>query len=292
MPLRRSEWVAVAYFGYVALLYVALPVPMHVTLSVCGLNLLALGNFWILSFAYSLRRSTVFDVLRDMYPGALLPLAYREMGWFRSENPGNDLERSWVVWDRWLLSDLGAKRLIESMGPLAPAILEFSYLMVYLFTPICFLLLCAHRCRRLADSFFFAAFLGAFLSYALFPFFPSVPPRLLFPGDCLPTGTNLFRDLNLAIVGSMGIRTSVFPSAHVSAAFACAFAMRRLLPGAAWVGRTLIATATLIAIATVYGRYHYAVDAVAGFGVGLAAEALAKKLAPAPPPASRRDQKL
>jgi membrane-associated phospholipid phosphatase len=292
MQLRRSEWVAVAYFGYVALLYVALPVPMHVTLAVCGLNFLALGNFWIFSFAFSLRRAKVFDVLRDIYPGALFPLAYREMGWFRLESPTHDLERSWIVWDRVLLNDLGLRRLIETAGPLMPTLLEFSYLIVYLITPFCVLLLFQRRRRSLVDSFYFTAFLGAFLSYALFPFFPSTPPWILFPGDDLPSAVNAFRHLNLAIVGSMGIRTSVFPSAHVSAAFACAFAIRRLLPEAPWAGRFLLTTATLIAVATIYGRYHYAVDAVAGLGVGLAAEALGRKLAPGRLPGAKSSQKL
>ncbi len=280
MQLRRSEWVAVAYFGYVALLYVALPVPLSVTLAVCGINLLALGNFWVFSFAYSLRRCVVFDVLRDMYPAALFALAYREMGWFRNDAAQNHLEQSWVVWDRWLLNDLGLTRFIESLGPLLPTLLELGYFIVYFFTPFCVLFLFACRRRSLVDSFYFTAFLGAFLSYALFPLFPSAPPRLLFPGDCFPTEVNVFRDLNLAIVGSMGIRTSVFPSAHVSAAFASAFAMRRLLPDFPWVGRSLITVATLIAVATVYGRYHYAVDAVAGLAVAVVAEALGRKLAP------------
>ena len=47
--------------------------------------------------------------------------------------------------------------------------------------------------------------------------------------------------------------------------------MLRALPRRRWVGRALFALAVSIALATVYGRYHYAVDAVAGLGVALVA---------------------
>ena len=49
----------------------------------------------------------------------------------------------------------------------------------------------------------------------------------------------------------------------------------RTLPERPWVGRALLVLAILIAVATVYGRYHYAVDALAGFGVSLVALGLA-----------------
>jgi membrane-associated phospholipid phosphatase len=45
----------------------------------------------------------------------------------------------------------------------------------------------------------------------------------------------------------------------------------RVLPERRWVGRFLLAIASLIAIATVYGRYHYLADALAGLLVALIA---------------------
>jgi membrane-associated phospholipid phosphatase len=44
--------------------------------------------------------------------------------------------------------------------------------------------------------------------------------------------------------------------------------MWRLLPEHRWVAWALLSLAVLIAIATVYGRYHYAADAVAGVAIG------------------------
>jgi membrane-associated phospholipid phosphatase len=81
--------------------------------------------------------------------------------------------------------------------------------------------------------------------------------------------------VNLWLLGGYGIHTSVFPSAHVSGAFSGAFGMIRLLPEHPWVGKFLLVLAILIATATVYGRYHYGADALAGLVVSLAALAIA-----------------
>jgi membrane-associated phospholipid phosphatase len=100
----------------------------------------------------------------------------------------------------------------------------------------------------------------------------------VFAGQDLPRIHTLFRDFNLWLVGGYGIHTSVFPSAHVSGVFAAALAMTYLLPGR----RVLLAVywtyACLVAVATVYGRYHYAVDAVAGVVMAFVAFALTRWL--------------
>ena len=48
-----------------------------------------------------------------------------------------------------------------------------------------------------------------------------------------------------------------------------------LLPERKIVGWLLVLYASSVAVATVYGRYHYAADVVAGFGISLVAAAVA-----------------
>jgi membrane-associated phospholipid phosphatase len=129
------------------------------------------------------------------------------------------------------------------------------------------------------ENFLFTFLLGIYLSYILFPFFPSEPPRTVFPGQDLPGVMTVFRRFNLGLLGHYGIHTSVFPSAHVSGSMSAAFAMIRLLPERKWIGRGLLILATSIAISTVYGRYHYAADAAAGLAIAVLAEAIARWLA-------------
>jgi len=80
---------------------------------------------------------------------------------------------------------------------------------------------------------------------------------VIFLGQDLPSYATPFRRFHLWMLGNDGIHTSVFPSTHVAGAFAAAFGAFRTLPERRWVGRSLLVIASLIAIATFYGRYHY-----------------------------------
>jgi hypothetical protein len=192
------------------------------------------------------------------------------MGWFAPAAHSNQLEQRWVEWDRLILSGWGFQRLIEIAGPAVPFVLELSYLLVYAVGPFGVALLYATGRRLEVRTFLLFYILGLFLSYAQFPFWPSEPPRSVFPGELLPFDS-LLRRANLLIVGKAGIHTSVFPSGHVSGVFAAAFAMWTILRTSFWIRYGLVVYSCLVASATVYGRYHYAVDAAAGIGVAIIA---------------------
>jgi membrane-associated phospholipid phosphatase len=181
-----------------------------------------------------------------------------------------------VAWDRLLLNHWRLRDAIESLGPLFPSLLEVSYSLVYTIAPFCMAWLYYRRRMERMDSFLLTFYIGICGSYFLFPFFPSEPPRSVFRDADLPGVMTVFRRFNLGLVGNYGIHLSVFPSAHCSGAFAAAFAMREVLPEEPWVWRMLIVLAVSIATATVYGRYHYAADAAAGFGIALIAWAVAR----------------
>jgi membrane-associated phospholipid phosphatase len=270
--LRWSEAVMAAYFLYAAVVSVVLPVPSAVTTFTVGLNLTLIGVFFSLAYLGRVRPSSIaISMVRDWFPLAVLMLAYREMGWFAPAQHTVDLENGWIVWDRLLLSDWGVQSAIETLGPALPALLELCYALVYAIGPFCMAAIYWWGYRSRADAFLFRFLLGTVLSYALFPFFPSEPPRTIFPADNVPAFDTIFRQFNWWLLGGHGIHTSVFPSAHVSSAYAAAFAIFRIAPerkATAWM-LTLLATG--IFWATIYGRYHYAVDAVAGLAVAIVA---------------------
>jgi len=270
LRLRRSEWTLVVYFVYVTVMAHVLPVKPAVPAVTLWLNLAIIAGSLFLAYADSLRRRLLLDVLRDWYPTALLLLAYSEIGWLAPAGHSYSLERTWVVWDKFFLNGLGVKALIESAGPVFPALLEISYTLVYSMPFIGLAVLYAYRRRERADRLLFPLVLSVLSAYVLFPYFPSEPPRTVFPGEDFPSYVSIFRRFNWAMLGSYGIHTSVFPSAHVSGSFAVALTLRRVLPERKWPGRLLLVLASLIATATVYGRYHYLADAAAGMAIALA----------------------
>ncbi|MFZ5929219.1 MAG: phosphatase PAP2 family protein [Acidobacteriota bacterium] len=270
MPdFRKCEWICLAYFVYTAAVAAVRPVSAGVRLEVWAADAAVLAALVWLASPRAARRP-LWTVVRDWFPLALILLAYRQMGWMALPHGSQDFEHAWIGLDRLLLHEWGLKRAMESLGPLLPNVLELSYLLVYIMPVAATAVFYAFGgCERLDDAY--QIILSATMAaYALYPYFPSEPPRAVFPLDDLPVMSAL-RAFNLTILGAYGIHMSVFPSGHAAAAFSCAFAVRRLLPERPVAGRVFLLMAVLIAVATVYGRYHFAIDTIAGLAMALAA---------------------
>ena len=269
--LRASEWILLAFFAYIAALvpffrnrprlgFQPFVVLLFMALLLCSLAL-----------AERTRYAAAISMIRDWLPMALTLCAFREMELFVPQFYNSGFEKTWIKWDIFILHEWGLRRAIESLGPLIPAYLELCYLLVYGVGSFCLILLWVKAHRPDVDRFYVVLLTGTLLAYALFPYFPSRPPRIAFPGMELPATHDVFRRLNLFLLRNASIHSGVFPSAHVSAAFSAAWAMFLVLPQDKRVGWTLLAFAISVSIATIYGRYHYAADAVAGFAVSLVA---------------------
>jgi membrane-associated phospholipid phosphatase len=261
--VRGPEWVIVAFLIYAAVAAMLFPVAPDIRNRVMLLNLGIIAAYGLLIQFGRDKRTLALSVIRDWLPLGLILLAYREMGWFAMPQHSHALEMNWVRWDRLFLRG-GAAAAIEAFGPVLPSILEIAYSLVYALAPFSLAVLYLYGRRDRVDRFLFIVGVGVLLCYAQFPFWPSEPPRVVFFGQDIPASDTIFRHFNLWLLGNCGIHTSVFPSAHVGAAFSVAFGMWRALPERKWVSRLLFAMASLIALATVYGRYHYLADAVAG----------------------------
>lgn len=267
---RVCEWILLGFFVYTSALALILPLAPAIRIRTICANLLVLAILHCLS-RWNL--SSRWRTVRDLFPIASVLLAYQQMGWFAQPQASFDLENAWVVWDRLLLSDFGLKRAIELLGPVLPGLLELLYVLTYILAPSGFVILLACDRRDQADRFLALYAGSAVVAYALFPFFPSEPPRAVFPGELFPSYDTVFRKLNWWILGGAGIHTSVFPSGHVSSAFGCAFGLLLALPERRAFGVAMTIVACGISVATVYGRYHYAVDALAGLAVSAAVAA-------------------
>jgi membrane-associated phospholipid phosphatase len=275
--LRSAEWLLVIYFGYVALISTAFPLENHwrpflVEVLVCAL-------FLSLAYGESHESSEVFSMLRDWISMGLVLVAYREMDWFSALPRNFQLELQWVEWDRAILYQGGLQRAIESLGRLGPinavpVYLELCYVLVYAVPAFVVAILYIEHRRERVNGTLFLYMLGTLLAYAMFPYFPSDPPRIAFGGTDLPHVTSAVRQLNLWLVGGYGIHSSVFPSAHVSSTFSAAWALLAYLPERRRIGLGMLVYAVSVAVAAVYGRYHYAADAVAGMAVSLVPAAM------------------
>jgi membrane-associated phospholipid phosphatase len=261
--VRRAEWIIFAFLVYAPALTFFVNRPPGLRTRLALLNLAVILVYAGLVSLDRVKPGFTLAVIRDWLPLGIIILAYREMGWFALPHGGHALESRWVVWDRLILHG-GGQTVIESLGPVLPSALEIAYALVYVLPPLSLAALYLYRRREMADRFLTVVVLTVLLCYAQFPFWPSEPPRAVFTGLDLPSYDTIFRRFNLWMLGNYGIHTSVFPSAHVAGVLATAFGMRLVLPEHKWVYRMLFVMTGVIAVATVYGRYHYLADATYG----------------------------
>jgi membrane-associated phospholipid phosphatase len=127
------------------------------------------------------------------------------------------------------------------------------------------------------DGFWAAVLLATLFCYAVYPFFPLTPPRVLFGDVPGPHVAPLLRRLNFWLLDHYSVQACIFPSGHVAAVTAVALAVRKHAPR---LGALFLFLAASVALATVYGRYHYAADAIAGALVGVAAYIASNALTP------------
>lgn len=269
MKLRSAEWLLVIYFAYVAAIATRFPIGQPLLWRPLLVELLVCTVFLALAYGEMHEHAGLFSVMRDWTSVALVLAAYREMDWFAALARNFSYELKWEEWDRNILYQGGLQRTVEAFGALGPLYLETCYALVYAVAPFVVAIFYFQRRFTRVNSAVFLYLLGTLLAYALFPFFPSDPPRIAFAGDDLPNYFTSLRHLNLWLVNHYGIHSSVFPSAHVSSAFSAAWALFAFLPERRRYGWGMLLYAVSVAVATVYGRYHYAADAVAGFAISL-----------------------
>lgn len=160
---------------------------------------------------------------------------------------------------------------------------ELFYFSYFFFIPAAPLVMYRRHGRGALRDLWISAGLTYLVCDLLFPWFPSTPPRLLWPEFARPSWAQA---VNLFILNRYSIGGNVFPSSHVAATLTMALCHGRR--GCWW----FLPWALGIAVATVSGGYHYGVDAAGGIAIGAVAwwaadRLLAARRSPGPGPARR-----
>jgi membrane-associated phospholipid phosphatase len=159
-----------------------------------------------------------------------------------------------------------AIRTISARVPRGIAeLLEVSYAAVYALVPIG-LALCLRGSSAqpaAADRFWTVVLLTDFVCFGALPWIQTRPPRGLEPGE--PWEAR-FRAVNLRLLAA-SIRVNTFPSGHAAEALALALLVFDVSRGPdAWA---MLFGAAAVSAGAVFGRYHYALDALAGWLVAV-----------------------
>jgi len=274
LRLRTSEWVLVVFFAYIVAIAPFFRDRSHLKYQPLVVFAGVLAFLYVLAHSRRVFGAKVIETVRDWLPILLTLLAFREMELFVTSAYLHAYETAWIRWDDVLLGAWRLRGAIERGGAAVPFYLELCYFFVYAVGGYCVAVLYVRRRRSEVNRFWIIYLVGTLAAYALFPYFPSQPPRIAFPNVDPPTVITWVRKLNLLILRNATIHSGVFPSAHVSSAFSCTWAMFLIFPERRRLGWGLLIYAVSVSVATVYGRYHYTADVVTGFGVSLVAAAV------------------
>ncbi len=271
-PLRGYnpvDIVALIYLGITSLLLLAHPgrlpwyyLAIHLALT-AGVALLRLiphlGRFPL-------------QFLRESYPLWMLPLAYSELDMLNRLAASRYYDDVVLAWDRAIFG-LHPHLLLSQWIPI-PAVSEVlhaSYLIYALLTPILGLTLYFQGRPEAFRVFATTVGLCMYGAYLVFIFFPVQGP---WYGTSDAT-QGFFSGIVDQYLTRGSARGTAFPSSHVAGAVVVAAMARWFSRRLSWF---MIGLAASISIATVYGGFHYAIDAVAGLGWGLAIAALGPRV--------------
>jgi membrane-associated phospholipid phosphatase len=297
--LRVAEKTLLAFFAALPIASLTLSLPGRTLGALAALNVMVGGLILALSRDDLVERNRVTSFIRDWLPALLMLLAYRESGLFIKADPAHRLDHLFILWDQTMLHSRWVEGLLYSCAPWLQHYLELCYLLCYPLVPLGFAALyltrpgtAAQRDPRgsgfgtdlyheplpravMFDKFWTAVLLATLFCYAVYPFFPLTPPRVLFndvPGPPVPP---LLRHMNLWVLDRLSVQACLFPSAHAAAVTGTALAVRAYRPR---LGILFCIAALSVAVATVYGRYHYLADAVAGVLVGVVGFAVSSRI--------------
>lgn len=250
------DWIlaSVVFFGYVVL---AAPLVPHLPrrrrlLAAAG----SAAGLVMCAAAYG-RPHRIAD--EWLVPPVLLLLGYWSSGLLFAR-PMPRVEKLLDGADRALAVD----RVAASVPRWIAELLELAYVGVYPLIPLALAIHVLTAANPDPERFWTVILATDYVCFAFLPWVQTRPPRALRTVD---PWVSRVRRLNLRLLGTASIQVNTFPSGHAAEALAAAL----LVAAAPSPLAAIVATgAALVSAGAVLGRYHYALDAAAGWIVALA----------------------
>jgi membrane-associated phospholipid phosphatase len=231
-----------------------------------ALHLMLCGSLLILNRASP--SAGMLRLIRDWHPLMLFPLLYKEVELLAAVIGDWRLSAVIPAWESALFAGQPSLYLSERLAfvPLSEY-LHFCYLSYVVVIPsVTAYWYVSGRRTAFGELLLMlsAAMLGSYLFFILLPVdSPYYVSQRLGP----PLSGHFFFDLVHQVSARGGARGGAFPSAHVSGALVVILVAWRHQRRLAYL---LVPISGGLLIATVYGRFHYVLDTIAGGGLAIA----------------------
>ena len=270
--VRPLEWLIGGYATLVAIVVAARAPEMR------GWEWLLLAHGLILFLIWLLNRpglGRTGRIIREIFPLLLLLGLYAELDVLNAGNPRiyDDLVQ------RWEASLFGGQpsrdwwRAYPSAG--WSFVLHGAYLAYYAILAFPPIWLASRGNTEGIRRFLFMVMTAFVVCYVFFIFMPVAGPYYMFPRPEGPFVENVMARMVYGALEEGSSYGAAFPSSHVAATVAALFASWRADRALGWI---LLLPTILLIVSVVYCQMHYAVDALAGLGIGIAIAATVGRL--------------
>jgi membrane-associated phospholipid phosphatase len=271
------EWLALGYLGASSALIaifaenLAHPVRLLVTQALAASIILALGLIQARAEAKQARYGPRFSARwwhfwRHWYPHLFFLFCFEELGFLMTLVTPHWQDAKLIAFDYWLTGAHPSVWLEQFATPFRDDVMQLVYFTYFTYLLIVGLVLYLRRDWRGYWSAMTYSMAGYIIGYFIAMFFPIEAPWFAMAGwwkGALPGGP--FTAMMGFIEHYGRVRGAAFPSAHVAGATAALWA--------AWVYRRWLFWVLLpwyvgMCFSTIWGRYHYCADVLAGIVTG------------------------
>ena len=217
--------------------------------------------------------------IRGWYPVALIPITYKELSYLIPLIHPRDFDETLAWIDYRFLGVHPTVWLERLTWPLLTEVLQLTYSTYYFLPLVLGVVLWRQRSFEMFHFWVFIVVLGFYLSYLGYISVPVIGPRFLpaiLEAQTKPlTGVWLFQPVREILDRAEGITRDCFPSGHTELTLLVLIYARSFHRKVFW---WLLPLGTGVIISTVYLRYHYAIDVVAGALLAAVIVVIAKPL--------------
>jgi membrane-associated phospholipid phosphatase len=224
----------------------------------------------------SATKSSVLKILRYWYPVVMILFIFKEnYHMVHAINP-NDIDLTLIKIDYIIFGVNPTQWFYRFANPIVTEIMEIIYILYYLVIVIYGLELYLKKSYADFKYSVLILFLGFYLSYVLYLIFPAVGPRFYLhdfsaiggelPGIFLTTPLRSILDFAESIPSGVAnpqdyVQRDTMPSAHAEIVILLAYLSHKLKLKSFYF---YLPYCILMIISTVYLRYHYVIDLIAG----------------------------
>jgi hypothetical protein len=243
------------------------------------INCSGIALICLLGYARHVTGSKILAFIHDWYVPPMVFFSFKELYFMiKPIHMGADYDDVLIAIDRWMFGVNPTEWLMRLANPVLTEVLQIAYTLFYfLFIVVGYELYRRHN-LDLFRYFVFISTYGFFLSYIGYFFLPAVGPRFTLhdfsaldrdlPGLFLTSYLRWFVNAGESIpmgvpneVSIAGTQRDVFPSGHTMMTLVLMYLSSRYKLKCR---SFMYVTGTLLIMATVYQRYHYVIDLMAG----------------------------